>query len=369
MKNIPFLDVKSTYLELKDDIDKAIHRVLNSGNYILGEEVASFEVDFSKYCCSKHAITVANGLDALTLSLRSLGIGAGDKVIVPSNTYVATWLAVSAVGAIPVPVDPDLETYNIDPEKLDQNICPDVKAVIIVHLYGQPADLGPLIRLAKKKSLWVIEDAAQAHGAEYKSTKIGAHGDLVCWSFYPGKNLGAFGDGGCITCNSNELAKKLRMLRNYGSHEKYVHELKGVNSRLDPIQAAVLGVKLKKLDCWNNRRRVIAGIYMDALANTDISLPFVPDYANPVWHLYVIKVPKRDDFQKKLLAFGVNTSVHYPIPPIAQKAYATSKFQNVSKALITKLSSEILSIPIGPHVSMSDAKQVAEAISKVRRTI
>jgi len=253
---IPFLDLGAAYRELKTEIDAAVHRVLDSGWYILGPEVEAFEAEWAAFCEADHAVGVANGLDALILALRALDIGAGDEVIVPSNTYVATWLAVTAVGARPVPVEPDLATHNIDPARIAAAISPATRALLPVHLYGQPADLDPILTIARQHGLTVIEDAAQAHGARYKGQRIGAHGDVVCWSFYPGKNLGAQGDGGAVTTNRADLADRISVLRNYGSRVKYVNEVQGVNSRLDPIQAAVLRAKLRHLDAWTERRRI-----------------------------------------------------------------------------------------------------------------
>jgi dTDP-4-amino-4,6-dideoxygalactose transaminase len=247
---IPFLDLHASYLELKFEIDEAVTRVLNSGWYILGPEVEAFENEFATYCQTKFSIGLANGLDALTLALRAMDVGPGDEVIVPSNTYIATWLAVSQCGATPVPVEPDDRTYNIDPVSIVAAITPRTKVILPVHLYGQPADLDPILEIARKHGLRVLEDGAQAHGARYKGQRIGGHGDAVAWSFYPGKNLGAIGDGGAVTTNDPVIADRIRVLRNYGSHVKYVNEVKGFNSRLDPIQAAILRVKLNKLDVW-----------------------------------------------------------------------------------------------------------------------
>uniref|UniRef100_UPI0025795D7F DegT/DnrJ/EryC1/StrS family aminotransferase n=1 Tax=Thioclava sp. UBA3469 TaxID=1947693 RepID=UPI0025795D7F len=276
---IPFLDLGAAYRELKTEIDAAVMRVLESGWYILGPEVEAFEAEWAEYCGASHAVGLGNGLDALILALRTLDVGPGDEVIVPSNTYIATWLAVSAVGAIPVPVEPDTATHNIDPARLAAAVTERTKVLLPVHLYGQPADLDPILKLAREKGIAVVEDAAQAHGARYKGQRIGAHGDVVCWSFYPGKNLGALGDGGAITTNREDLADRIRVLRNYGSREKYVNEIKGVNSRLDPIQAAVLRAKLPYLDAWTERRREIATAYGEGLAGGKLIPPHVPNWA------------------------------------------------------------------------------------------
>ncbi|MDA9707727.1 DegT/DnrJ/EryC1/StrS family aminotransferase [Prochlorococcus sp. AH-736-K21] len=263
---IQFLNVGSTYSEIKEEIDEAISEVLKSGWYILGKEVEKFEELWSYYCESKYAVGVASGLDSLILSLRALDIKEGDEIIVPSNTYIATWLAISAVGAKIIPIEPDENTHNIDVTKIDELINERTKAIIPVHLYGQPTDMNSILNIARKYNLYVVEDAAQAHGATYNNKKIGSHGDIVCWSFYPGKNLGGFGDGGAITTNNYKIAEKIKLLRNYGSSRKYHNELKGVNSRLDPIQAAILRVKLKYLDKWNNKRRILANEYNEKLS-------------------------------------------------------------------------------------------------------
>lgn len=347
---IPFLDLRAAYLELKDEIDAAVARVLDSGWYILGEEVEAFEAEYAAFCEATHCVGVGNGLDALTLALRALGIGAGDEVIVPSNTYIATWLAVSAVGATPVPVEPNEATYNIDPGRIEAAITPRTKAILPVHLYGQPADMDPILAIADKHGLAVVEDAAQAHGARYKGRRIGAHGDIVCWSFYPGKNLGAMGDGGAITTNRADLAERVRMLRNYGSREKYVNEVRGVNSRLDPIQAAVLRVKLKHLDEWNGRRARLAGQYSEALADVGLTLPHVPDWAEPAWHLYVVRCKERDALQARLADAGIGTLIHYPIPPHMQEAYVDAGFGEGNFPLARQLAEEVLSLPMNEGI-------------------
>lgn len=359
---IPFLDLGAAYRELKTGIDAAIHRVLDSGMYILGPEVEAFEQEWAAYCEADFAVGLANGLDALTLALRALGIGPGDEVIVPSNTYIATWLAVTAVGARPVPVEPDPATHNIDPARIAAAITSATKALLPVHLYGQPADLDPILALARQHGLAVIEDAAQAHGARYKGRRIGSHGDLVCWSFYPGKNLGAMGDGGAITTNNAQLADRIRMLRNYGSSVKYVNEIEGVNSRLDPIQAAVLRVKLQSLDAWTDRRRAIVATYADGLREAELALPHVPAWADPVWHLYVVRTPDRDGLQKRLAQAGVGTLIHYPIPPHLQKAYAGMGIAADELPLARDLAGEVISLPMGPHLSLEDAERVVAAV-------
>ena len=358
MTTIPFLDLRAAYLELKVDIDAAVARVLDSGWYILGPEVEAFEAEWADYCEATHAIGVANGLDALTLALRTLDIGSGDEVIVPSNTYIATWLAVSGVGATPVPVEPDAATHNIDPTRIEAAVTPRTRALLPVHLYGQPADLDPILDIARRHNLRVVEDAAQAHGARYKGKRIGAHGDIVCWSFYPGKNLGALGDAGAVTTNDAALAERVTLLRNYGSWQKYVNEEPGVNSRLDPIQAAVLRVKLGVLDDWTERRRAVAAAYAEGLTDAGLILPYVPNWAEPAWHLYVVRSPARDELQARLSEAGVGTLIHYPIPPHMQAAYAELGIAPDALPLARQLASEVLSLPMGPHLSISNAQTV-----------
>lgn len=360
---IPFLDLSAASQELRVEIDAAISRVIDSGWYILGSEVEAFEKEWATYCVAEHAIGLANGLDALILSLRALEIGSGDDVLVPSNTFVATWLAVSAVGARPVPIEPDPITHNIDPSRIADACTPQTKAIIPVHLYGQPADMDAIRSIAKKLKLYVVEDAAQAHGARYKDRVIGAQSDVVCWSFYPGKNLGAMGDGGCVTTDNAEIAERLRLLRNYGSSEKYVHDCKGLNSRLDPIQAAILRVKLKKLDEWTERRRSIAKLYLEGISNPDLILPSVPDWAQPSWHLFVIRSNDRAQLQEKLSDEGIATLIHYPIPPHMQNAYRELGYEKQAFPIAKALADEVVSLPMGPHLSLQDASAVVDALN------
>ena len=362
IKNIPFLDLRAAYLELKEQIDAAVARVLDSGWYILGPEVDSFETDWAAYCGARDAVGLANGLDALTLGLRALNIGPGDEVIVPSNTYIASWLAVTAVGAKLVPVEPDPRTYNIDIKAVEHAITSKTRAIMPVHLYGQPVDLDPLLSIARQHGLSVIEDAAQAHGARYKGLRIGAHGDVVCWSFYPGKNLGAMGDGGAITTNRSDIAETVRILRNYGSREKYVNELSGTNSRLDPLQAAILRVKLSYLDEWTDRRRALAALYSSELQDTEIVLPHVPEWADPAWHLYVVRTQKREALQLALTKAGIGSLIHYPIPPHMQAAYAHLDLPRGRLPVAENMAADVLSLPIGPQAKQSDILKVAAAI-------
>ena len=360
---VPFLDLREAYLQLKPEIDEAVARVLNSGWYVLGKEVEAFETDFATFCEANNAIGVADGLDALHLALRAMGVGAGDEVIVPSNTYIATWLAVSQCGATPVPVEPIEDTYNLDPSLIEAAITPRTKVILPVHLYGQPADLDPILSIAQRHNLRVLEDGAQAHGARYKGKRIGAHSDAVAWSFYPGKNLGAMGDGGAVTTNDHALADRIRMLRNYGSRKKYVHEMQGFNSRLDPIQAAVLRVKLRYLDTWNAHRTALANQYLEGLAASGLTLPQVPKWADPVWHLFVVRHPLRNVLQQHLADSRIDSLIHYPIPPHKQEAYTNIRWPSDSLLATSKMADEVLSLPIGPHLNVSQVAHVIAAIS------
>ena len=359
---VPFLDLKAAYDELADRAEPEMLKSLRSGWYILGPDVERFEEAFATYCEARFAIGVANGLDALRLALMAVDVGPGDKVLVPSNTYIATWLAVSQCGAIPVPVEPDAATHNITADGIRAAMQPGVKAVIPVHLYGQPADMRAILPTARELGLKVIEDAAQAHGSSWDGRRIGGHGDAVCWSFYPGKNLGALGDGGALTTDCPKIADKLRMLRNYGSREKYKNEFPGLNSRLDPVQAAFLSVKLAVLDDWNARRAAIACRYLEAFAGTDLILPKVAAPADPVWHLFVVRHPDRDGFAARLAERGVATLVHYPIAPHAQAAYADMGLTDADLPLAAQLAQEVISLPIGPHLGADQCEKVIESV-------
>ena len=359
--NIPFLDLGAAYRELQSEIDAAIARSLASGWYIGGPEVEAFEQEFATYSQAEYGIGVANGLDALHLTLRAMDVGPGDEVIVPSNTYIATWLAVSQCGATPVPVEPDVRTFNINPALIESAITPRTKVILPVHLYGQPADMDPILEIARKHGLRVLEDGAQAHGARYKGRRLGAHGDAVAWSFYPGKNLGAMGDGGAVTTDDAQLAERLRVLRNYGSKVKYVNEVQGYNSRLDPIQAAILRVKLTRLDEWNARRSQIAARYQSGLATCGLILPSIPNVVAPVWHLYVVQHERREVLQEFLAEAGVSTLIHYPIPPHRQQAYGKANFESGLFPLAEQLSNRVLSLPIGPNQSSEDVDKVIQA--------
>lgn len=359
---IPFLDVKAAYNEIKDELDTAYLKVMESGWLILGKEVSSFEKEFADFTGAKHCIGVGNGLDALHLILRAMDIGSKDEVIVPANTYIATWLAITYSGATVIPVEPLELTYNINPEKIEAAITPRTKAILAVHLYGQPADMGPIRDIAIRYNLKIIEDAAQAHGAKYGSTRAGHLGYAAGWSFYPGKNLGALGDAGAITTDDDSLAEKIYALRNYGSQVKYHNKYKGFNSRLDELQAAFLRVKLRYLDQWNARRSIIAESYLEMLKDYPLVLPGITQGAEPIWHLFVIRCEKRDKLQAYLRIHGIETLIHYPIPPHLQPAYQELGFLEGSFPITERIHREVLSLPIGPHMTLEQAGQVSEKI-------
>lgn len=339
----------------------AYQRCMDSGWYILGKEVEAFESEFAMYCEARHCIGVGNGLEALHLILRGYDIGPGDEVIVPANTYIATWLAVSYAGAKPVPVEPDVRTYNIDPLKIETAITPKTRAIIAVHLYGQPAAMDPINAIASRHGLKVIEDAAQAHGARYKGRRVGGLGDAAGTSFYPGKNLGALGDGGAVVTNDPALADRVKLLRNYGSRVKYRNEVQGFNSRLDELQAALLRVKLEHLDDWNDRRNKLALNYLHELTNSGLVLPFVPAWAEPAWHLFVVRSHERDLLQVRLNQQGIGTLIHYPIPPHLSGAYAAD-FQGQKFGISEELAGSVLSLPMGPHLSPVQQESVISAL-------
>jgi len=360
---IPFLDLEATTAEIIVQINDAITNVVTGGCYILGSEVEKFEGEFASYCGTKHAVGVGNGLDAIRLALLAMGVKYGDEVIVPTNTFIATWLAVSQCGAIPVPIEPLNNTYNINPTLIESVITPRTKVILPVHLYGQPADLDPIMCVAKKHGLYVLEDAAQAHGAYYKEKRIGSHGDAATWSFYPGKNLGALGDGGAVTTNNSKLADSIRLLRNYGSVLKYHHEIQGVNSRLDSVQAAVLSVKLKCLDKWNAARKVIAGKYIEGLARVKVTLPYTPGWADPVWHQFVIRTKERDQLQNHLKKAGIGSLIHYPVPPHLQPAYSSLGYMEHDFPVAENIAKEVLSLPISPSLDRTDQDFVITVIN------
>jgi dTDP-4-amino-4,6-dideoxygalactose transaminase len=361
---IPFLDLKAPYLELEDEVDSAYRRVMKSGRYILGDEVEAFEAEFAQYCNVGHCIGTGNGLDALHLILRALDIGPGDEVLVPSNTFIATWLAVIQAGAKPVPVEPDAESFNIDAGRIKGSITGRTRAIMPVHLYGQCCDMDEILDIARKNNLVVVEDAAQAHGAEYKGVKAGGLGRAAGFSFYPGKNLGAMGDAGAVVTNDDAIARRVRILRNYGSEKKYYNEEQGINSRLDPLQAAFLRVKLRKsLDTWNGHRALIAECYTRKLGEIkNLVIPYVPGWAKPVWHLYVIRLARRDALQQLLSDTGVETLIHYPVPPHLSEAFRAFGYERGDFPVAEILADTVLSLPIGPHIDPADAEKVADII-------
>lgn len=362
---VPFLDLSAAYQELRVGLDAAYRRVMDSSWFILGKEVDAFEKEFAQFCGAGFCIGVGNGLDALHLILRALDIGPGDEVIVPSNTFIATWLAVTHAGATPVPVEPDEATYNLDPSLLRAVITSRTKAIIPVHLYGQPADMAGISAIAEEFGLKVIEDAAQAHGAVYRGRRAGSLSCAAAFSFYPGKNLGALGDGGCVVTSDAALAERVRMLSNYGSLQKYHHDAVGFNTRLDELQAAFLRVKLQQCDAWNDRRRVVAARYLERLADADLVLPQVLSEVDPVWHLFVVRVKRRSQVAKSLADRGIATQIHYPVPASRSGAYASAQFAAGSLPLAERLSDEVLSLPIGPHLTLSDVDVVCDALLDV----
>lgn len=360
---IPFLDMKSVYTELKPELDAAYHRVMESGWFVLGKEVEAFEAEYAAFCGVKHCVGLGNGLEALELVLRAWDLGPGDEVIVPSNTYVATWLAISAVGATIVPVEPTQGGPNIDPDRIEAAITPRTKAIMPVHLYGEPADMDAIGALAARHKLKIVEDVAQAQGARVRGRRTGALGDAGAHSFFPSKNIGAFGDGGAVTTDDGVLAERLRVLRNYGSRVKYVNLERGYNSRLDEMQAAFLRVRLAKLDEWNERRRLVAARYDDRLAGiAALGLPRVPQWAEPVWHLYVVRTKRRADLVKALEKRGIGSLIHYPIPPHLQQAYADLGLPKGSYPLAEDLAETVLSLPMGPHMPLEAVDEVANVI-------
>jgi dTDP-4-amino-4,6-dideoxygalactose transaminase len=362
---IPFFDLRSDNIPLRQELHEALDRVLDSGRVILGKEVEAFEHEFAGYCDTDYCVSVGNGLEALHLVLRAWGVGTGDEVIVPSNTYIATWLAVSQTGATLVPVEPDPMTHNIDPLRIEAAITLRTKAIIPVHLYGQPADMDVIMAIAEKHGLNVLEDAAQGHGARFRGKRVGGLGHAAAFSFYPIKNLGALGDGGAVTTSNSFLAERIRLLRNYGSSVKYTHEVQGFNSRLDELQAAFLRIKLRMLNENNARRASIAAAYLQGLKNCNLTLPHVPDWAEPVWHLFVVRSPIRDHLQEQLNKLGIETLLHYPIPPHKQPAYNLPETYTVAE----QLSREILSLPLTPSMSPYSIEEVISVCQEVTRRI
>ncbi len=359
---VPFLDLASAYEESKAGIDAAIARVAASGWYLMGNELAAFEASYAGFCGVRQCVGVAHGLDALHLGLRALGVGKGDEVIVPSNTYIATWLAVSQCGAQVVPVEPDEATCNLDPSRIEASITPRTKVILPVHLYGQPADMDPICDLAHKCGLKVLDDCAQAHAARYKNRPVGSLADLSAWSFYPGKNLGAFGDAGAVTTDDLALSEQVRVLGNYGSRVKYHNEIKGFNSRLDEIQAAVLAAKLVGLLDATDRRRSVAARYLAGMQGLPLILPWIPAFAEPAWHLFVVRHADRNAFQQRLAERGIGTLIHYPVAPHLQPAYAEMGWGRGQFPIAEAMQTEVLSLPIWPGMTDAMIEQVIHAV-------
>jgi dTDP-4-amino-4,6-dideoxygalactose transaminase len=359
---VPFLDLRLPYQELQAEFDSAYHRVMKSGRYILGEEVETFEAEFAAYCGARYCVSVANGLDALHLILEAYGIGIGDEVLVPANTFIATWLAVSHTGAKPVPVEPSLATYNIDVNSLEGSLTPRTRAIIAVHLYGQPAAMDEILQFARQHDLRVIEDASQAQGARFRGLPVGGLSDAASFSFYPTKNLGAFGDGGAIVTNDERLARRIQVLRNYGSPSKYFNEVRGYNSRLDPLQAAFLRVRLPYLDEWNLRRQTFAHLYLTELSSVQCVLPAVLTWVQPVWHQFVIRHRERDRLRDRLASHGIETEIHYPIPPHLSGAYSDDALKGKDLKKTEELAKTVLSLPMNPHLHPEQVLSVSRAI-------
>lgn len=364
---IPPFDLTRQYANLKEEIDAAIAQVLARGRFILGEEVAAFEQEFAAACGVAYAVGVASGTDAIYLALRACGIGPGDEVITVSHTAVATVAAVELAGARPVLVDVDPRRYTMDPTKVEECITPRTRAILPVHLYGCPVDLAPLLEIARRYGLFVVEDCAQAHGARYQGRPVGSWGDIAAFSFYPTKNLGAFGDGGAVVTNDPTLAQRVRLLREYGWAERYVSHIRGTNSRLDELQAAILRVKLRYLGVWNERRRQIAALYRESLAEAaqwGLVLPDEPEDSCHVYHLYVVRHPHRDALRAFLRQRGIGTLVHYPVPVHLQPAYADLGYREGSLPVSEMLAREVLSLPMYPELTDEEISEVAETVRK-----
>ena len=363
MTAVPFLDLAAGYAELRAELDEAQRRVMASGRYIGGEEVEAFESEFAAFCGVRHGVGTGNGLDALTLALRALDVGPGDEVVVPAHTFIATWLAVTAAGATPIPADVEAETGNVDPRAAAAALSQRTKAIVAVHLHGRPADVDRLRDLGVP----VVEDAAQAHGARWGQRRAGALGTIAAFSFYPGKNLGAYGDGGMVVTDDAALADRVRLLGNYGARAKYEHEELGVNSRIDPLQAACLRVKLRHLDAWNARRDAVARTYLEALAGVpELALPVATPPAASAWHLFAVRSPTRDQLAARLAERGVQTLVHYPVPPHRSGAYrATHGHHHLPAA--EAWARQTLSLPIGPHLPIADVEHVVAALRDGKR--
>lgn len=364
MRKVNFLDLNASYRAISKELDAELGHWLSSGFYIGGEAVTEFEEAWASYCGAKYAVGVGNGLDALTLALKALGVVEGDEVIVPSNTYVATWLAVTNLGATLVPVEPNPESYTIEASGIKKKITARTKIILPVHLYGAAAQMDEIVALAREHNLFVVEDAAQAHGAALGGRKIGSHGDVVAWSFYPTKNLGAFGDAGAITTNHEKIAAKIRLLGNYGSGERYKNEIIGVNSRLDPIQAIILSIKLKYLDNWNNKRISAANFFHHTLKDLPLTLPCHDRNIHHVFHQYVVECEQRDQLMTFLEQQGIQTTIHYPTPPFEQKAYKHCGWGKNDYPIASKMSQHMISLPIDPLMNKADRVYIVEKVKE-----
>ncbi len=361
---IKFLDLHKINERFRAEFDAKFKSILDCGWYLQGKENEEFSKKFASYCGTKYALGVANGLDAINLIIRAYGFGNGDEIIVPANTYIATILAISENGCVPVLVEPDINTFNINPDLIEQKITPNTKAIIVVHLYGQAVQMKKIWEIAKKYNLKIIEDAAQAHGAIYEGKRVGNLGDAAAFSFYPGKNLGALGDAGGVTTNDENLYNKIKAIANYGSDKKYHHIYKGVNSRMDEIQAAVLGVKLKYLDEDNQRRRQIAKYYRENIKNSQITLPKIYDETAHVWHIFAILTPERDKLAKYLEENGIQINIHYPTPPHKQGAYC--EWKDMSFPVSEKIHREELSLPMSPVLTNEEVKKIVEVLNEYK---
>ena len=364
---VSFVDLKRQYKKIKNEIDNTIFKVVNNGNFILGAELEAFEKEFASYCDSKFCAGVNSGTSALHFALIALGVSKGDEVILPANTFIAAALAVSYTGAKPILIDIDTESYNIDTTKIKEKITKKTKAIVPVHLYGQTADMGSILEIAEKYNLKIVEDCCQAHGASYNGKKAGSMGDIGCFSFYPSKNLGAYGDGGAIVTSDEKILEKVSMLRNYGQKIKYNHLIKGFNGRLDNIQAAILRVKLKYLDEWNKARRKYALIYNSLLEDADVITPIQKDYAKHIYHQYVIRMKERDNLSKYLNSKKISTSIHYPIPIHLQKAYSDLNYKKGNFPITEKYADEIISLPVFPELKQEEIEYVVSNVKEFGR--
>ena len=362
---VPFLDLKAQLATIRPQVDAAVASVLDNGHFILGEEVSAFEEEFAAFCGTRECVGVDSGISALELALRAAGIGLGDEVVTVAHTFIATVSAISFSGATPVLVEVNPETYLMDPAMLEAAITPRTRAIVPVHLYGQTVDMDPLMRLAERHHLFVLEDACQAHGARYKGRRAGSLGHAAAFSFYPGKNLGAAGDGGALTTDDRELAERVRMLRNYGQKVKYHHDMLAFNRRLDSLQAAILRVKLRRLDEWNAARRHVAAAYTTRLADLPVRLPVVGEQNEPVWHLYVIRAADREILQQRLEAAGIGTGLHYPVPIHRQKAYP--EFAGLSFPISEGIAAQCLSLPMFAEMTNAQIEAVAVAMKEALR--